>query len=133
ARTAFDNGDLTTGYTALGKVMHPGTDATSPRHRGFQDFGPEAGPLRLFGFLHVWGERNYPRSGSREQVELEATVQWFFDIAHRRADMPEWGNLYRDGYLNIPEKYLQEARENPAAPKTVIVVPPGPYWTLGAD
>jgi RHS repeat-associated protein len=86
-------------FSDLGDAIHTAQDATSPPHRGFQDWY-----MQGTGGAHVWAERSYPAQGTRERRELEGATQWMYDI-FRGAEMPDRFYDRRTGELLLPERY----------------------------
>jgi RHS repeat-associated protein len=86
-------------FEELGDAIHTLQDATSPSHRGFQDWHPQSVGK------HSDAERRYPAEGSAERAELEGVTRWAGDIATSKADMP--GRFFNpdSGRVELPDSY----------------------------
>jgi len=88
----------------LGDAIHTAQDASSPSHRGFQDWNAQG-----TGAAHVLAEKSYPGQGTGERTELEGATQWMYDISTGKAEMPNQFYNPRTGELNLPERYRSPA------------------------
>ena len=79
----------------LGQATHALQDSTSPRHRGFQDWGDH--------ISHAAAEGRYPGAGTREQRELEGVTKWAADQAVS-GDITD-KSMDQDGFVNLPTRY----------------------------
>jgi len=127
AKEAYANGDLARAVIHGERAGHTMDEGSSPRHRGFPDYALQE-PLS-----HLFGEKSYPKPGTPEQINLEAGIQYRWDIIRRKdVPIPQQPISSPGGLLQIPQKYLDEARENPTQPlrRPPRVVPdpiPGPF------
>jgi hypothetical protein len=108
AAVALKEHRMTEAYRALGDAIHTLQDATSPSHRGFQDWGTQSHKD------HVMAERGYPGARTNERAELEGATRWALDIAEGKASTPEHFFDPASGLLQLPDQYRRNV--TPPAP-----------------